>query len=80
MMSFSKTLCGRVDFACDPLHMELKACIQGVCTAIELGISHVVLESDAQQVGWGIQGDEYRLSMMGGLVHELWPRFLLSSM
>jgi ribonuclease HI len=62
---------GRVDFACDPLHMELKACIQGVCAAIELGISHLVLETDAQQVVWAVQGDEYRLSMMGGLMHEL---------
>lgn len=49
---------GRVDFACNPLHMELKACIQGVGAAIELGISHLVLETDAQQAVWAIQSDD----------------------
>jgi hypothetical protein len=62
---------GRVLFATSQMHMELIACIQGVTAAISLGINNLTLETDAQQVVWAIQGDDYRLAVVGGLVHEL---------
>jgi hypothetical protein len=62
---------GRVLFATSPMHMELTACIQGVTAAISLGINNLTLETDAQQVVRAIQGDDFRLAVVGGLVHEL---------
>jgi ribonuclease HI len=62
---------GRMHFACSPLHMELVACIEGVKTAIALGVNNAVLETDAQQVVWAIQSNEFRLAVEGGLIHEL---------
>ena len=53
-----------MDFASNALQMELKACIEGTCAG-EPG-----LETDALVV-WALQGDDYRLSSIGGLVHEL---------
>lgn len=40
-------------------------------TTIGLGISHLVVKTDAQQVVWPLQGNDHRLSMLGGLMHEL---------
>ena len=34
-------------------------------------MNNVCLETDAQQVVWAVQGDEFRLSLVGCLVHEL---------
>lgn len=62
---------GRVRFATNPVHMELLACIEGVKAAVALGISSIILETDAQHVVWAIQGDDYRLAVVGGLIHEL---------
>jgi hypothetical protein len=33
--------------------------------------NNIVLKKDAQQVVWALQRDDFRLSMLGGLVHEL---------
>ena len=62
---------GRVPFASNPLHMELIACVDGVKATTALGISNVILETDAQQAVWAIQGDDFRLAVVGGLVHDL---------
>ena len=62
---------GRKDFACSPLHMELLACLQGLGAAIQLGIQNLELETDAKQVVEAVHGNEFRLSLVGGLVHEV---------
>jgi ribonuclease HI len=41
---------GCLNFSCNPLHMELKACIEGTSAATQLGITNLVLETYAQQV------------------------------
>ena len=51
--------------------MEHCACMEGVKAAIALGIRDIVLESDAAQVVEALLGDDFRLSVLGGLVHEL---------
>jgi ribonuclease HI len=51
--------------------MELIACVEGVKATAALGISNVILETDAQQAVWAIQGDDFRLAVVGGLVHDL---------
>ena len=53
------------------MHMELTACIEGVKAAISLGVNNIILEIDAQQIVWVVQGDDFRLAVVGGLVHEL---------
>jgi len=53
------------------MHIELVACIEWVNGAVQMGINNIVLEKDAEQVVWALQGDDFRLSMLGGLVHEL---------
>ena len=53
------------------MHMELTACIEGVKVAISLGVNNIILEIDAQQIVWVVQGDDFRLAVVGGLVHEL---------
>ena len=62
---------GRLRFASSPLHMEVLACLEGVKAAVSLCLHDVCLETDAQQVVWAVQGDEFRLSLVGGLVHNL---------
>ena len=62
---------GRKDFACSPLHMELLACLQGLSAAVQLGIQYLELETDAKQVVDAIKGNDFRLSLVGGLVHEV---------
>ena len=51
--------------------MELIASIEGVKAAISLGVNNIILETDAQEVVWTMQGDDFRLAVVGGLVHEL---------
>ena len=53
------------------MHIELVACIEWVNAVVQMGIDNIVLEKDAEQVVWALQGDDFRLSMLGGLVHEL---------
>ena len=51
--------------------MEVLACLEGVKAAVSLGLHDVCLETDDKQVVWAVQGDEFRLSLVGGLVHNL---------
>jgi len=51
--------------------MEVLTCLEGVKAAVSLGFGDVCLETNAQQVVWVVQGDEFRLSLVGGLVLNL---------
>lgn len=50
---------------------ELMACIQSAKAVHTLGIQKIVLETDALMVKQALQSSDFRLSAMGGLVHEL---------
>ena len=41
---------GRVNHLLSPFHAELIACLQGIQTAVNLGIGRIIVETDAQQV------------------------------
>lgn len=58
-------------FLQNALHAELLGCVAGLKAAANLGMSQVVLETDASVVKAAINGEEYRLSSLGGLVAEL---------
>lgn len=68
--------CGRIEALLNPLQGELIACIQGVQAAIEVGVGHVVVESDAVAVVQAVYSSAYDLSAVTHLVAEL--RSLLS--
>lgn len=55
----------------DPLHAELLACLAGVRMAALMGLSQVILETDAALVNSALEGDEYRLSAWGGIITEI---------
>ena len=70
---------GAVDkkFLLNPFHAELLACLAGVRMAVSMGLSRVVLETDATFVKTVLEGEEYLLSACGGIITEI--RFLLMS-
>ena len=46
---------GRQRFACNPMRMELRACVEGLKAVADLGCGDIILETDAMQVvhaGW----------------------------
>ena len=67
---------GRIEALLNPLQGELIACIQGVQAAIEVGVGHVVVESDDVAVVQAVYSSAYDLSAVTHLVAEL--RSLLS--
>jgi hypothetical protein len=42
-----------------------------VKAAISLGVNNIIMETDAKQVVWMIESEDFRLAVVGGLVHEL---------
>jgi hypothetical protein len=62
---------GRVANAINPLHMELTACFEGVKASLSIGANNIILESNAQQAVWALQGDDFRLAVVGGVVHKV---------
>jgi hypothetical protein len=52
-------------------HAELLGCVAGLKEAARMGLSSVCLETDASMVKSAIEGDEYRLSALGGIITEL---------
>jgi hypothetical protein len=60
----------------EPLQGEIIACIQGVQTAIDAGVTQVIVETDALAVVQAVYSNTYDLSAMANIVAEL--RSLLS--
>jgi len=46
-------------------------CIQGLGAAVQLGAQSIIMETDAKQIVEAVQGSDFRLSVVGGLVHEV---------
>jgi len=49
----------------------LVACLQRVQTAVDLGIGHIILETDAQEVVRAMNSTAYDDSVVGHLVEEI---------
>jgi ribonuclease HI len=62
---------GRMDHVLSPFHAELIACLQGIQMALNLGVSRLQVESDAQEVVKAINSDAYDMSVVGHLVEEI---------
>ena len=52
-------------------HAEPLACREDLRAAASLGMANVVMESDELMVKAAIEGEDYRLSAMGGIVTEI---------
>ena len=62
---------GSEPFLQHAFHAELLGCLEGLKMAAQLGMAHVVVETDAQMVMGAIEGEDYRLSSMGGIITEI---------
>lgn len=62
---------GRLDHVLNPFQAELVACLQGVQAAVDLGITKMIIETDALMVRQAVKTNEYELHEAGGLVCEL---------
>lgn len=62
---------GKINHLMNSFQGEIVACLQGVQAAIELGISYVVLETDALLVQQAATSEAYDLSTMSALIKEL---------
>lgn len=62
---------GVVQYALDPLQVELMACLKGVKSAMEMGISKIVVETDALLVKQSVESFSHEDCPYGGLVTEL---------
>jgi ribonuclease HI len=62
---------GRVEALMSLMHGELIACIHGVQAAIDAGVGHVVVETDAAEVVKAVYSEAYDFSAMTHLVQEL---------
>jgi ribonuclease HI len=60
-----------MDHVLSPFHAELIACLQGIQMALNLGISRLQVESDAQEVVKAINSNAYDMSVVGHLVEEI---------
>lgn len=72
-----KAAAGKETCVLDAFHAELLGVQAGLRMVASLGISRLHIETDATLVKEAVEGDEYRLSAMGGIVTEI--NYLLSS-
>jgi hypothetical protein len=62
---------GRVDHASNALQTEALACLKALHTASDLGVHHVVLESDASVLIQAVSGDDFDRAANGVLFREI---------
>ena len=62
---------GREDHLQDAFHAELLSCETRLKVAAAMGIAAIIMETDAAMVKEALEGDEYRLSAMGGIYLSL---------
>lgn len=55
----------------NPFHAELIACLQGMQVAVNMGIGHLILEIDVQEVVLAFNMESYSDSVAGHLVDEM---------
>ena len=62
---------GKINHLLNAFQAELVACLQGLQTAVDLGIGRIVLETDAQEVVRAMNSMAYDDSVVGVLVEEI---------
>jgi hypothetical protein len=69
--SVQKLGAGRERFLQSAFHAELLGCLEGLRMTASMRISNIILETDALTVKAALEGREYRLSSMGGIIAEI---------
>jgi ribonuclease HI len=62
---------GKVDHLLSAFHAELVACLQGIQAAADLGIVHLIAETDAKMVVQAIKTNDFDDDAVGLLVTEI---------
>lgn len=62
---------GKINHLLCAFQAELVACLQGVQSAADLGISRLIMETDAQEVVRALNSTAYDDSVVGHLVDEI---------
>jgi hypothetical protein len=62
---------GRKEFLMDALHSEMVACLMGVQTAVEMGITKVQIEIDSMLLKLALDSNTFELAATGGIVFEI---------
>lgn len=66
-----KSSAGREDFLLDPFHIKLLGCLAGLRAVANMGITYLVVETNATLDKTMLEENEYQLSAMGGVITEL---------
>ena len=59
---------GRVDHLLNAFHDELVACLRGIQTGVDLGIGHLIVETDAKLVVQAVSTNDFDNAIVGLLV------------
>jgi ribonuclease HI len=62
---------GRVDHLLNAFHDELVACVQGIQTAVDLGIGHPIIETDAKLAVQAITTNDFDEAAVGLFIAEI---------
>jgi ribonuclease HI len=62
---------GKVDRLLSAFHAELVACLQGIQATVDLGIGHLIVETDAKMVVQAIKTNDFNDAAVGLLVTEI---------
>jgi ribonuclease HI len=62
---------GKVDHLLSAFHAELVACLQGIQATVDLGIGHLIVETDAKMVVQAIKTNDFNDAAVGLLVTEI---------
>ena len=62
---------GIVEFLPNAFRAEMIGCIQGLLATINVGITNLILETDAKLVQQAVNHGDYRASLAGSLLEEL---------
>jgi hypothetical protein len=57
--------------AMDAFHTEVLACLAGLKTASELGMTKVVVDTNSTMLVMALEGDTFSLAPAGGIIHEI---------
>ena len=62
---------GRLPHLLDPFQAELIACLQGIQAAIDIGITKIIVETDAVMVKFAVEAKDWGLSVPGRIIQEI---------
>jgi len=62
---------GRLPHLLDSFQAELIACLHGIQAAIDIGITKIIVETDAVMVKFAVEAKDWGLSVPGRIIQEI---------